>query len=134
MRGHVLLDRGPQVTFGIGGELDRDPRVLLLEHRLGQRDHLPGDQRIDPPRTRHRARMATAGAPAAGAAARTGSQRHQRGHRAHGPERAEPERGRTHESTSTDGEDLLAGGTGETSKCRRDPAYARLSGFRSYEP
>jgi hypothetical protein len=35
------------------------------------------------------------------------------------------------------GEDLLAGGTGDergAGWCRRDRAYARLSGSRSYEP
>jgi len=26
---HVLLDRGPQVTLGIGGELDLDPRYCF---------------------------------------------------------------------------------------------------------
>ena len=58
VRADGLLDRGPQVTFGVRGELDRDARVLLLEFRLGQRDHLIGDQRVGHHRHGHRACIA----------------------------------------------------------------------------
>ena len=51
-----------------------------------------------------------------------GGHRHQSGHRAHGPERAELERRGAHESTSTTIRTFWRGTWGEG--YRRDPAYA----------
>src|SRR5580704_3398693 len=116
VRGHVLLDRRPQVTLGVRGELDLDSRVLLLEIRRGQRDHLAGDQRVGHHGHGYRAGSATAAsATATGtrAAAGTGGQRRQGGYAAHCPERAELDWGIAHKRTSATNEDVVTGGTGQ---------------------